>query len=72
MVIVDFVVSPDHCYLRLGDICSTTAKFVPPAGAECMLKGGNQQTVNTRHQCISALEAYGCLSLEVGSPGLCF
>ena len=45
----------------------TMVKFTPPAGTETMLKGGSQQNMNTRHQCITAMKEYESKSLEVGS-----
>ena len=64
------------CFAGFGGAATatsgTTVKFTPPAGTETMLKGGNQQNMNTRHQCITAMKEYEAKSLEVSKPELEF
>jgi nuclear pore complex protein Nup98-Nup96 len=42
----------------------TTVKFNPPTGTDTMMKSGNQQNINTRHQCITCMKEYENKSLE--------
>ena len=62
------------CFSGFGGATAATSgtmvKFTPPAGTETMLKGGSQQNMNTRHQCITAMKEYESKSLEVGSCDL--
>lgn len=43
----------------------TTVKFNPPQGQDTMVKNGVTQTINTKHQCITAMKEYETKSLEV-------
>ncbi|XP_013408855.1 nuclear pore complex protein Nup98-Nup96-like [Lingula anatina] len=42
----------------------TTVKFNPLPGSDNMLKNGVSQTINTKHQCITAMKEYESKSLE--------
>lgn len=42
----------------------TTTKFVPVTGTDTMMRGGNSQTINTRHVCITCMKEYENKSLE--------
>jgi nuclear pore complex protein Nup98-Nup96 len=42
----------------------TTIKFNPPTGTDTMMKSGGQQSINTRHQCITCMKEYENKSLE--------
>jgi len=44
----------------------TTVKFVPVAGTDVVMKGGSQQSVSTKLQCITGMKEYEAKSLEVG------
>jgi len=46
--------------------CGTTVKFVPVAGTDVVMKGGSQQSVSTKLQCITGMKEYETKSLEVG------
>ena len=43
----------------------TTLKYNPPASQDTMVKNGQTQNINTRHQCITAMKEYQSKSLEV-------
>ena len=43
----------------------TTVKFVPVTGSDVVMKGGSQQTVQTKLQCITGMKEYENKSLEV-------
>lgn len=43
----------------------TTVKFVPVTGSDVVMKGGSQQTVQTKLQCITGMKEYESKSLEV-------
>ena len=45
----------------------TTVKFVPVAGTDVVMKGGSQQSVSTKLQCITGMKEYEAKSLEVDS-----
>jgi len=45
----------------------TTVKFVPVAGSDVVMKGGSQQSVSTKLQCITGMKEYEAKSLEVDS-----
>ena len=45
----------------------TTIKFNPPSGQDTMLKGGVSTSINTRHQCITAMKEYESKSLEASN-----
>lgn len=38
----------------------------PPTGSDTMVKGGVTTSINTKHQCITAMKEYENKSLEVG------
>ena len=42
----------------------TTLKYNPPASQDTMVKNGQTQNINTRHQCITAMKEYQSKSLE--------
>jgi nuclear pore complex protein Nup98-Nup96 len=42
----------------------TTVKFNPPTGTDTMMKSGGQQSINTRHQCITCMKEYENKSIE--------
>ncbi|KAM9498568.1 nuclear pore complex protein Nup98-Nup96-like isoform 8-T12 [Salvelinus alpinus] len=42
----------------------TTVKFNPPTGSDTMVKGGVTASINTKHQCITAMKEYENKSLE--------
>ncbi|XP_034033490.1 nuclear pore complex protein Nup98-Nup96 isoform X2 [Thalassophryne amazonica] len=42
----------------------TTIKFNPPSGTDTMVKGGSTTSINTKHQCITAMKEYENKSLE--------
>uniref|UniRef100_A0A8C7S4Q7 Nuclear pore complex protein Nup98-Nup96 n=1 Tax=Oncorhynchus mykiss TaxID=8022 RepID=A0A8C7S4Q7_ONCMY len=42
----------------------TTVKFNPPTGSDTMVKGGVTTSINTKHQCITAMKEYENKSLE--------
>ncbi|XP_035288063.1 nuclear pore complex protein Nup98-Nup96 isoform X2 [Anguilla anguilla] len=42
----------------------TTLKFNPPSGSDTMVKGGVTTSINTKHQCITAMKEYENKSLE--------
>ncbi|KAJ8278276.1 hypothetical protein GJAV_G00085840 [Gymnothorax javanicus] len=42
----------------------TTLKFNPPRGSDTLVKGGVTISINTKHQCISAMREYENKSLE--------
>uniref|UniRef100_A0A8D8XNV0 Nuclear pore complex protein Nup98-Nup96 n=1 Tax=Cacopsylla melanoneura TaxID=428564 RepID=A0A8D8XNV0_9HEMI len=42
----------------------TTIKFAPVTGTDTMMRGGNSQTINTRHVCITCMKEYETKSLE--------
>jgi len=44
----------------------TTVKFVPVTGSDIVMKGGSQQSVSTKLQCITGMKEYEAKSLEVG------
>jgi len=51
-----------------GTACSgTTVKFVPVTGTDVVMKGGSQQSVSTKLQCITGMKEYEAKSLEVGA-----
>ncbi len=52
---------------------STTVKFSPPGGSDTMMKNGAKTSINTSHQCITAMREYEKKSLEVHAicPFLC-
>ena len=43
----------------------TVHKFNAPSGTDTMLKSGQNHSINTRHQCITAMKEYETKSLEV-------
>lgn len=43
----------------------TTLKYNPPTSQDTMVKNGQTQNINTRHQCITAMKEYQAKSLEV-------
>ena len=43
----------------------TTIKFNPPQGQDTMMKNGTSASIQTRHQCITAMKEYENKSLEV-------
>ena len=43
----------------------TTIEFDPPSGCDTLSKSGVTTNVDTRHQCITAMEEYKNKSLEV-------
>jgi len=45
----------------------TTVKFVPLAGTDVVMKGGSQQSVTTKLQCITGMKEYEAKSLEVSA-----
>jgi len=47
--------------------CGTMVKFVPVAGTDVVMKGGSQQSVSTKLQCITGMKEYETKSLEVGT-----
>ncbi|XP_068276497.1 nuclear pore complex protein Nup98-Nup96 isoform X2 [Nyctibius grandis] len=42
----------------------TTIKFNPPTGTDTMVKSGVSTSINTKHQCITAMKEYESKSLE--------
>ncbi|XP_060792389.1 nuclear pore complex protein Nup98-Nup96 isoform X3 [Neoarius graeffei] len=42
----------------------TTIKFTPPTGSDTMVKSGVTTSINTKHQCITAMKEYENKSLE--------
>ena len=48
----------------------TVVKFVAPTGQDTMLKAGVSTSINTRHQCITAMKEYENKSLEVSVSSL--
>ena len=40
-------------------------KFNAPTGQDTLSKGGTTTTINTRHQCITAMKEYEGKSMEV-------
>ncbi|RMB89601.1 hypothetical protein DUI87_34024 [Hirundo rustica rustica] len=42
----------------------TTIKFNPPTGTDTMVKSGVSASINTKHQCITAMKEYESKSLE--------
>ncbi|XP_028322380.1 nuclear pore complex protein Nup98-Nup96 isoform X2 [Gouania willdenowi] len=42
----------------------TTVKFNPPSGSDTMVKAGVTTSINTKHQCITAMKEYENKSLE--------
>ncbi|XP_038137487.1 nuclear pore complex protein Nup98-Nup96 [Cyprinodon tularosa] len=42
----------------------TTVKFAPPTGSDTMVKAGVTTSINTKHQCITAMKEYENKSLE--------
>lgn len=42
----------------------TSIKFNPPPGSDTMMKGGQTQSISTKHQCITAMKEYEAKSLE--------
>ncbi|WAQ99160.1 NUP98-like protein [Mya arenaria] len=47
----------------------TSIKFNPLTGQDTMVKNGQTQTINTKHQCITAMKEYETKSLEVAGFG---
>lgn len=47
-----------------GATTGTTIKFAPVTGTDTMMRGGNSQTINTRHVCITCMKEYETKSLE--------
>ncbi|VDK70240.1 unnamed protein product [Litomosoides sigmodontis] len=45
-------------------ISGTTVKFEPPTSTDTMLRNGTNQTINTKHMCITAMKQYENKSLE--------
>ncbi|KAG8230236.1 hypothetical protein J437_LFUL010864 [Ladona fulva] len=45
-------------------VAGTPVKFSPLVGTDNMVKNGVQQTINTRHQCITCMKEYESKSLE--------
>ena len=50
---------------RLDLGLGTTIQFVPPVGQDTLVKYGVTHNINTKNQCITAMEAYKDKSLEV-------
>ena len=50
----------------------TTVKFVPVAGTDVVMKGGSQQSVSTKLQCITGMKEYEAKSLEVDARDVAF
>lgn len=46
------------------NVVGTTIKFSPLLGTDMMIKNGNNQSINTRHQCITCMKEYENKSLE--------
>ena len=61
--------TPGGGFLSTGASCATgsgtTVKFVPVAGTDVVMKGGSQQSVSTKLQCITGMKEYEAKSLEV-------
>jgi len=47
-----------------SNVTGTTVKFTPLLSTDIMIKNGNNQTINTRHQCITCMKEYENKSLE--------
>uniref|UniRef100_A0A1I7VTA0 Nuclear pore complex protein Nup98-Nup96 n=1 Tax=Loa loa TaxID=7209 RepID=A0A1I7VTA0_LOALO len=45
-------------------ISGTTVKFEPPTSTDTMLRNGTNQTISTKHMCITAMKQYENKSLE--------
>ena len=45
----------------------TTVKFVPFIAQDTMMKNSLQTTIQTKHQCITAMKVYEGKSMEVGT-----
>ena len=50
----------------------TTVKFVPVSGTDVVMKGGSQQSVSTKLQCITGMKEYEAKSLEVDTLDVFF
>ena len=46
-----------------------TFSLQPPTGSDTMVKSGVTTSINTKHQCITAMKEYENKSLEVGQEG---
>lgn len=47
-----------------SNISGTTLKFEPPTSTDTMLRNGTNQTISTKHMCITAMKQYETKSLE--------
>ncbi|VDO28688.1 unnamed protein product [Onchocerca flexuosa] len=47
-----------------SSISGTTVKFEPPTSTDTMLRNGTNQTISTKHMCITAMKQYENKSLE--------
>uniref|UniRef100_A0A1I8EGQ7 Nuclear pore complex protein Nup98-Nup96 n=1 Tax=Wuchereria bancrofti TaxID=6293 RepID=A0A1I8EGQ7_WUCBA len=47
-----------------SNISGTTLKFEPPTSTDTMLRNGTNQTISTKHMCITAMKQYENKSLE--------
>ncbi|VDN29282.1 unnamed protein product [Gongylonema pulchrum] len=47
-----------------SSVTGTTVKFEPPSGTDTMIRNGTNQTISTKHMCISAMKQYESKSLE--------
>ena len=45
-------------------VVGTTIKFNPPTGNDTMMKSGTQQSIQTRHLCITCMKEYENKSIE--------
>uniref|UniRef100_A0A8R1U0N8 Nuclear pore complex protein Nup98-Nup96 n=1 Tax=Onchocerca volvulus TaxID=6282 RepID=A0A8R1U0N8_ONCVO len=47
-----------------SSVSGTTVKFEPPTSTDTMLRNGTNQTISTKHMCITAMKQYENKSLE--------
>ena len=45
-------------------VVGSTIKFNPPTGNDTMMKSGTQQSIQTRHLCITCMKEYENKSIE--------
>lgn len=50
-----------------GVTAGTVSKFTPPTSTDTMRRNDSTTTINTKHQCVSAMKEYENFSLEVSS-----